>query len=163
MNHAHLPALNRYTSSAQYFALQEIQKHKSLTPLLMKGRLSNTIGALIRSAWVKSADYTDTNGVMREGWCVTDAGLHAMKLYEAKLEEQRKIEEERERIAAEAKERQQKFYDAAVTYYKSLLETQHLEKCANMYMAGVYRPRAEQLAQQAQQQALNEWNGTTPK
>lgn len=96
MNHDHLPALKRYTSSHQYEAMQKIQDTKSMVKLLMDGAWSRTLGALLRSAWIAPHTYTDEEGVVREGWKVTDAGAHAMKLYEAKLAEEQQVKARQE-------------------------------------------------------------------
>jgi hypothetical protein len=111
MKHEHLPALNRYTSPTQYEALVEIEKTKSLVGLLMKGSMSKTVGSLIRSAWVQAHTHTDEDGVLKESWIVTDAGQHAMSLYNVKKEEEKK---EKERLDAVKKT----LFDASVTYYK---------------------------------------------
>lgn len=92
MTHQNLPALNRYTSETQYEALCKIRETKSIVPIVFAGGSSRTLGALVRSMWIKSEVFTDEQGVTREGWFVTPEGLHAMKLYEIK-----KAEEDRER------------------------------------------------------------------
>jgi hypothetical protein len=89
MKHEHLPALNKYTSPNQYAALQEVIKESSLVGLLMQGRMGTTIGALIRSAWIDSEVIKNDEGVTSERWYVTDAGKHAMQLYEIKREQDR--------------------------------------------------------------------------
>lgn len=97
MTHENLPALNKYTSQTQYEALVEINETNSIVKIVQQGRSSKTLGALIRCMWIKQKDYTDTNGVLREGWFVTAEGLHAMSMYKVKLdreqEEARKCEE----------------------------------------------------------------------
>lgn len=90
MKHEHMPALNRYTSKNQYEALQEIDKTGSLVGLITQGRMGTTIGALIRSAWMDSEVITNEQGVSSERWFVTEAGRHAMNLYEIKREQDRK-------------------------------------------------------------------------
>jgi len=82
--HENLPALNKYTSSTQYEALLEIDKSKSILNVVMNGSSSKTLGALVRCMWIKQKDYTDDNGVVREGWFVTDDGKHAMNVYKVK-------------------------------------------------------------------------------
>ena len=94
--HQNLPALNRYTSSTQYEALCKIKETKSIVPIVFAGGSSRTLGALVRSAWIKSETYTDDQGVTREGWFVTPEGEHAMKLYEIK-----KAEEDEEQAEAD--------------------------------------------------------------
>lgn len=97
MSHENLPALNKYTSRTQYDALMEIDKSKSILNVVMNGSSSKTLGALVRCMWIKQKDYTDDNGIVREGWFVTDEGKHAMSMYKVKLdreqEEARKCEE----------------------------------------------------------------------
>lgn len=156
MNYQHLPALNRYTSPAQYEALKEIKTSKSLLALIMRGSMSKTIGSLVRSAWIKSLTYSDDAGVLREGWIVTEAGEHALQLYEKRIEEAEQLDRERRRLAALEDERCEKFYDAALKYYKALIETKDHERIANMHMLGINRQRAEALAKRAQEQALRE-------
>jgi hypothetical protein len=90
MKHEHLPALNKYTSLNQYAALQEVASEGSLFSLLTQGRMGTTIGALIRSAWIDSEVIKNDEGVTSERWYVTDAGKHAMQLYEIKLEQDKK-------------------------------------------------------------------------
>jgi hypothetical protein len=97
MTHENLPALNKYTSRTQYEALLEIDKSKSILNVVMHGASSKTLGALVRCMWIRQKDYTDDNGIVREGWFVTDEGKHAMSMYKVKLdreqEEARKCEE----------------------------------------------------------------------
>jgi hypothetical protein len=97
MTHENLPALNKYTSHTQYEALLEIDKSKSILNVVMNGASSKTLGALVRCMWIKQKDYTDDNGIVREGWFVTEEGKHAMNMYKVKLdreqEEARKCEE----------------------------------------------------------------------
>jgi hypothetical protein len=50
----------------------------------------------VRSAWINTFTYTE-NEVKYEGWCITDAGKHAMTLFEAQL----KIEEVKKTKAQE--------------------------------------------------------------
>jgi hypothetical protein len=109
MKHEHLPALNKYTSPNQYAALQEVASEGSLFSLLTQGRMGTTIGALIRSAWIDSEVIKNDEGVTSERWYVTDAGKHAMQLYEIKREqEKQKAEAEAEcrRIRDEQKQQQ---------------------------------------------------------
>jgi hypothetical protein len=111
LKHEHLPALNRYTSPNQYAALQEVDKTRSITTLVTQGRMGTTIGALIRSAWMDSEVITDAEGVTSERWFVTDAGRHAMQLYEIKAEQERQKAEQREkteRLLREAREQQER-------------------------------------------------------
>lgn len=98
--HQNLPALNRYTSSTQYEALCKIRETKSIVPIVFAGGSSRTLGALVRSAWIKSETYTDDQGVTREGWFVTPEGEHAMKLYEIKKAEEDKQKAEAKRAEA---------------------------------------------------------------
>lgn len=86
MSHENLPALNKYTSRTQYDALMEIDKSKSILNVVMNGSSSKTLGALVRCMWIKQKDYTDDNGIVREGWFVTDEGKHAMSMYKVKLD-----------------------------------------------------------------------------
>jgi len=90
MKHEHLPALNKYTSPNQYAALQEVESEGSLFSLLTQGRMGTTIGALIRSAWIDSEVIKSDEGVTSERWYVTEAGKHAMQLYEIKQEQDKK-------------------------------------------------------------------------
>jgi uncharacterized UPF0160 family protein len=96
-SHENLPALNKYTSRVQYDALLEIDKTHSILTIVMNGASSKTLGALVRSMWIKQKDYTDESGVIREGWFVTDEGKHAMNVYKVKFEQEqeqkRKFEE----------------------------------------------------------------------
>lgn len=127
MKHEHLPALNRYTSPNQYAALQEIDKTGSLVSLITQGRMGTTIGALIRSAWMDSEVIKNEEGVTSERWYVTDAGKHAMQLFEIKLEQDRqKAEAEAEcRRIREAQKQQQveierETLELLDKYYKNL-------------------------------------------
>jgi hypothetical protein len=120
MNHEHLPALKRYTSAKQYEAMQKINDTQSVVKLLMDGAWSRTLGALLRSAWIAPHTYTDADGVVREGWQVTDAGRHAMTLYEAKLEEQRQTEERQERLRQEQLAREAELFGMAVGYFRAV-------------------------------------------
>jgi hypothetical protein len=98
MKHDHMPALNKYTSPNQYAALQEIDKTSSLITLLTQGKMGTTLGALIRNAWIDSETITDAEGVTSERWYVTDAGRHAMKMYEIKQVQEQKAAEARAEI-----------------------------------------------------------------
>jgi len=109
-NHENLPALNKYTSETQYEALKVIAETKSIIKIVQNGSSSRTLGALIRCMWIKQKDYTDDNGVLREGWFVTDAGLHAMSVYKVKYDQEQ--EEERRR-----KEYRDNFQAAVVEFY----------------------------------------------
>jgi hypothetical protein len=91
MRHEHLPALKRYTSQVQYDALKSIEDTKSIKDLVFSGNSNRTLGVLVRSAWINTFPYVD-DGVKYEGWCVTDAGKHAMAMFE----EQLKIDQIRE-------------------------------------------------------------------
>ena len=94
--HENLPALNKYTSLVQYETLKEINETNSIVKIVQQGRSSKTLGALIRCMWIKQKDYTDDSGVLREGWFVTEEGLHAMNLF---AEKERVRQEEVDRIA----------------------------------------------------------------
>jgi len=96
MTHKNLPALNKYTSLVQYETLKEINETNSIVKIVQQGRSSKTLGALIRCMWIKQKDYTDDSGVLREGWFVTEEGLHAMNLF---AEKERVRQEEVDRIA----------------------------------------------------------------
>lgn len=120
MSHEHLPALKRYTSRQQYEALQKISENKSIVPLLMQGSCSKTVGSLLRSAWIAPLTYTDDAGVVKEGWSVTDAGRHAMGLYEAKLEEQARYEALQEKRRALDRERETALFEMSAHYYREL-------------------------------------------
>lgn len=97
--HENLPALNKYTSSTQYEALLEIDKSKSILNVVMNGSSSKTLGALVRCMWIKQKDYTDDNGIVREGWFVTDEGQHAMNIYKVKHDrEQEEARKYKERV-----------------------------------------------------------------
>lgn len=107
--HENLPALNKYTSKTQYEALLEIDKTKSILGVVMNGASSKTLGALVRGMWIKQKDFTDDGGIVREGWFVTDEGLHAMKIYKIKYDrEQEEIRKCEERV--------NKFEDYLVKY-----------------------------------------------
>jgi hypothetical protein len=93
MRHEHLPALNKYTSQAQYDALKTIDETKSLKKLVFSGSSSRTLGALVRCAWINTFPYVE-DGIKHEGWCVTEAGKHAMSMFEERLRLQ-KIEDEK--------------------------------------------------------------------
>lgn len=165
MNHQHLPALNRYTSPNQYEALQQIGKTHSLTPLLMKGSMSKTVGALIRSAWIASNNFTDEAGVLREGWAVTDAGRHAMQIYEAKLDEQRKLEERRIVAANQRKFAEELLHQGAVLCYRAEMERDKREReCAQLAneLVGLippvsYRLRLKEIYESARRQVNQEY------
>jgi hypothetical protein len=94
MGYAHLPALKGYTSQAQYDALKSIEETKSLKALVFSGSSSRTLGALVRSAWINTFTYTE-NEINYEGWCVTDAGKHAMSIFAERLRLQQ-IEEDKQ-------------------------------------------------------------------
>jgi hypothetical protein len=99
MTHENLPALNKYTSQTQYEALVEINETNSIVKIVQQGRSSKTLGALIRCMWIKQKDYTDANGVLREGWFVTAEGLHAMSVYKVKYDrEQEEARKYAERV-----------------------------------------------------------------
>ena len=91
MRHEHLPALNKYTSQAQYDALKTIDETKSLKKLVFSGSSSRTLGALVRCAWINTFPYVE-DGIKHEGWCVTEAGKHAMTMFEERMRLQ-KIED----------------------------------------------------------------------
>lgn len=93
MRHEHLPALNKYTSQAQYDALKSIDETKSLKKLVFSGSSSRTLGALVRCAWINTFPYVE-DGIKHEGWCVTEAGKHAMSMFEERLRLQ-KIEDDK--------------------------------------------------------------------
>ena len=94
MNHDHLPALKRYTSQVQYDALKTIEETKSIKALVFSGASSRTLGALVRSSWINTFPYVE-DGVKHEGWCVTDAGKHAMGIFAERLRLQQ-IEEDKQ-------------------------------------------------------------------
>jgi hypothetical protein len=97
--HENLPALNKYTSRTQYEALLEIDKTKSILGVVMNGASSKTLGALVRCMWIKQKDYADADGVLREGWFVTDDGKHAMDIYKIKYDrEQEAISRHKEYV-----------------------------------------------------------------
>ena len=93
MSHRNLPALNKYTSQTQYEALKVVDETKSIVQIVQNGQSSKTLGALVRSMWIKQTDYADDKGVLREGWFVTDDGRQAMNLY-AEKERQQKEEKQ---------------------------------------------------------------------
>jgi len=95
--HENLPALNKYTSGTQYEALMVIDETKSILKLVQNGGSSRTLGALIRSMWIKQKDYTDDNGVLREGWFVTDEGKHAMSIYKVKYDREQEAKREQDK------------------------------------------------------------------
>ena len=114
MSHKNLPALNKYTSAVQYEALKEINDTNSIVKIVQNGRSSKTLGALIRSMWIKQKDYTDDSGVMREGWFVTEDGLHAMNLFA-----------EKERAKQDEEERKAKRVDTLIVSVQNLSEVVH--------------------------------------
>jgi hypothetical protein len=120
MKHDHLPALNKYTSPNQYAALQEIDKTNSLVSLITQGRMGTTLGALIRSAWVDSEVIKNAEGVTSERWFVTDAGKHAMQLYEIKLEQEKQKEASRLEALRLIKEAEEKEKEVEQEVYKTL-------------------------------------------
>jgi hypothetical protein len=113
MNHDHLPALKRYTSQAQYDALKSIDDTKSIKELVFSGSSNRTLGVLVRSAWINTFTYTE-NEVKHEGWCVTDAGKHAMTLFEAHLRLEQIKEEKRKSVRE--------------NYYEALLHAYDIEQ-----------------------------------
>lgn len=96
MRHEHLPALKRYTSQVQYDALKSIEDTKSIKDLVFSGSSNRTLGVLVRSAWINTFPYVD-DGVKYEGWCVTDAGKHAMNMFEEQLRLEQ-IKEEKAKV-----------------------------------------------------------------
>ena len=116
MSHRNLPALNKYTSQTQYEALKEIDESKSIVKVVQNGQSSKTLGALIRSMWIKQTDYTDAEGVMREGWFVNEEGKHAMVIFA-----------EKDRIQKEEQERNAKRIEDC------LKECKHLSDVVNKY------------------------------
>jgi hypothetical protein len=113
MNHDHLPALKRYTSQAQYDALKSIDDTKSIKELVFSGSSNRTLGVLVRSAWINTFTYIE-NEVKHEGWCVTDAGKHAMTLFEAHLRLEQIKEEKRKSVRE--------------NYYEALLHAYDIEQ-----------------------------------
>ena len=113
MIHEHLPALKGYTSQAQYDALKSIEETKSIKALVFSGSSSRTLGALVRSAWINTFPYVE-DGVKYEGWCVTDAGKHAMNMFE----EHMKIEKVKEEKRKSLKD----------NYYEAVLHAYELER-----------------------------------
>jgi len=113
MNHDHLPALKRYTSQAQYDALKSIDDTKSIKELVFSGSSNRTLGVLVRSAWINTFTYVE-NEVKHEGWCVTDAGKHAMTLFEAHLRLEQIKEEKRKSVRE--------------NYYEALLHAYDIEQ-----------------------------------
>jgi hypothetical protein len=114
MTHENLPALNKYTSAVQYEALKEINETNSIVKIVQQGRSSKTLGALIRCMWIKQKDYTDDSGVLREGWFVTENGLHAMNLFA-----------EKERVRKEEEELKAKRVDTLIVSMQNLSEVVH--------------------------------------
>jgi hypothetical protein len=113
MNHDHLPALKRYTSQAQYDALKSIDDTKSIKELVFSGSSNRTLGVLVRSAWINTFTYVEDE-VKHEGWCVTDAGKHAMTLFEAHLRLEQIKEEKRKSVRE--------------NYYEALLHAYDIEQ-----------------------------------
>ena len=109
MTHKNLPALNKYTSQTQYEALKVIDETKSIVQIVQNGQSSKTLGALVRSMWIKQKDYTDDKGVLREGWFVTEEGRQAMNIFSEK-ELLRIAEEERAKVNVD------KFRQACINY-----------------------------------------------
>ena len=169
MNHEHLPALTRYTSPAQFYALEEIRKTKSMTNLIMQGRLSKTIGSLIRSAWVKSYTYSGEDGVMREGWCVTEAGEHAMNMYVKREEERererqrvaeakRQMEEARQKIEAAKQFQREELYEAALGFYRAAkVKDMYMNKCRSIAGSNFFhRSEINEIYERADRDIANE-------
>ena len=113
MRHEHLPALKRYTSQVQYDALKSIDETKSLKDLVFSGNANRTLGVLVRSAWINTFPYVE-NGVKYEGWCVTEAGKHAMTLFEEHLRLEQIKEEKRKAVRD--------------NYYEALLHAYDIEQ-----------------------------------
>jgi len=113
MRHEHLPALKRYTSQVQYDALKSIEDTKSIKELVFSGNTNRTLGVLVRSAWINTFPYVE-DGVKYEGWCVTDAGKHAMNMFE----EHMKIEKVKEEKRKSLKD----------NYYEAVLHAYELER-----------------------------------
>lgn len=163
MQHEHLPALIRYTSPNQYEALKEIKESKSIINLLMKTYISKTVGSLMRSAWIKPVNYTDSEGVVREGWDVTEAGQHAMNMFEVKLEEKRK---EEVRMAAIREQRsiiKKQLFEEALAYYRLVrtrkaidIQCRKLEAKCNMIGAEFAQGEAKMVFDAAAYQVDNE-------
>jgi hypothetical protein len=116
MKHEHLPALKRYTSQVQYDALKSIEETKSIKELVFSGNSNRTLGVLVRSAWINTFPYVD-DGVKYEGWCVTEAGKHAMTMFE----EHMKIEKVKEEKRKSLKD----------NYYEAVLHAYELERDIN--------------------------------
>jgi hypothetical protein len=74
-----------------------IDETKSILKLVQNGGSSRTLGALIRSMWIKQKDYTDDNGVLREGWFVTEEGQHAMSIYKVKYDREQEAKREQDK------------------------------------------------------------------
>jgi hypothetical protein len=166
MRHEHLPALNRYTSPTQYAALQEIDTNKSFVTLLMQGSMSKTVGALLRSAWIKPETRTE-DGVVRECWIVTDAGKHAMKLYEHKQAEAKRLQEvheanvkrlkeENERRKKERQERVNRLHAASLKYYFAEADLRNLENHVKMCAMGLYHEESKEIIENARQEVERE-------
>lgn len=164
MNYQHLPALNRYTSPNQYEALKEITASKSLTALLMKGSMSKTVGSLIRSAWIQPENYPDESGVLREGWAVSDAGKHAMGVYELRLEEERKMQVRRDAVVKQRKFTEELLHTGAVLFYRAVMQQekrqQECGRVANELISVVppheYRATLQRIYEAAKNQVLSE-------
>jgi len=97
MRHEHLPALKRYTSQVQYDALKSIEDTKSIKDPVFSGNTNRTLGVLVRSAWINTFPYVQ-DGVKYEGWCVTEAGKHAMTMFEEQLRLEQIKEEKRRSV-----------------------------------------------------------------
>ena len=113
MRHEHLPALKRYTSQVQYDALKSIEDTKSIKDLVFSGNTNRTLGVLVRSAWINTFPYVE-DGVKYEGWCVTEAGKHAMTMFEEQLRLEQ-IKEEKRRSVRDS-------------YYEALLHAYDIEQ-----------------------------------
>jgi hypothetical protein len=113
MRHEHLPALKRYTSQVQYDALKSIEDTKSIKDLVFSGNSNRTLGVLVRSAWINTFPYVD-DGIKYEGWCVTDAGKHAMNMFEEQLRLDQIKEEKRKAVCD--------------NYYEALLHAYDIEQ-----------------------------------
>jgi hypothetical protein len=148
MKHDHLPALKRYTSQVQYDALKSIEETKSIKALVFSGNSNRTLGVLVRSAWINTFPYVD-DGVKYEGWCVTEAGKHAMTLFEAQL----KIEEVKK---AKAQEYVYKFSKLLIAEYE--MELTHRPEIERL---DIERQKlADELAEVRRERARSEYGMT---
>ena len=149
MSHENLPALRKYTSQVQYDALKSIEETKSSKTLVFSGSSSRTLGALVRSAWINTFPYVE-DGIKHEGWCVTEAGKHAMNMFE----EQQRLETIKEE---KAKVRIDKYVQLIIAEYE--LELTHRPEIERLALER--QKLIDELREVQSQRSSSEW-GLTP-